>query len=272
MNQERTFGIEIEAYNVERRDVVDALNRAGIRAVMGEYTTRAEQHGCWVVKTDTSISGWNSFELVSPPLSGQAGLDEIRKACEVLNGLGAKVNRSCGLHVHHDAREFTVKHFRNLVKLYYRLEPLLDRAMPMSRRDSYNRYCKSMRRLPSYMLERLSQAKNVSQIRNLFHDRYMKLNLASWWERGTVEFRHHSGTTDPEKIVNWVVFTQLIVNRADGIIRTMNLAQPEGESLEVSVVKALGCHAYYKECDDQVKAAVRWVVGRIEYFTQREAA
>lgn len=34
--------------------------------------------------------------------------------------------------------------------------------------------------------------------------RYHKVNLSSFWRHHTVEFRHHSGTTDFAKISNWV--------------------------------------------------------------------
>ena len=34
-------------------------------------------------------------------------------------------------------------------------------------------------------------------------NRYSGLNMHSYWLRGTLEFRHHHGTNDPEKITNW---------------------------------------------------------------------
>ena len=34
-------------------------------------------------------------------------------------------------------------------------------------------------------------------------NRYSGLNMHSYWLRGTLEFRHHHGTNDPEKIMNW---------------------------------------------------------------------
>jgi hypothetical protein len=37
-------------------------------------------------------------------------------------------------------------------------------------------------------------------------DRHCKLNLISFDQHGTVEFRHHHGTVDPTAIKNWVMF------------------------------------------------------------------
>jgi hypothetical protein len=65
-----------------------------------------------------------------------------------------------------------------------------------------------------------------------YPSRYMKLNCQSYEIHGTVEFRQHQGTTDGEKIVAWVVFTQMLVERAvAGKIRMKKwrsgLVQPE---------------------------------------------
>lgn len=46
------------------------------------------------------------------------------------------------------------------------------------------------------------------------HTRYKGLNLHSYWLRGTVEFRHHHGTVDAEKILNWSTICGSIVEWA----------------------------------------------------------
>ena len=35
-------------------------------------------------------------------------------------------------------------------------------------------------------------------------NRFRKLNLTSFWRHGTVEFRHHQGTVEPQKAEFWV--------------------------------------------------------------------
>jgi hypothetical protein len=44
--------------------------------------------------------------------------------------------------------------------------------------------------------------------------RYRGLNLHSWFYQGTLEFRHHEGSTDWEEIVNWAMFCGFIVDLA----------------------------------------------------------
>ena len=196
----RKFGIEIEAYNVNRSDLARELNRVGIECHSEHYNHDARPH--WKIVEDSSVRGVNAFELVSPPMAGQDGIEQIKKVCQVLNNLNAKVNKSCGLHVHHNARQIKPQQVRNLVTLYKRSEDTIDSFMPESRRASNNHYCQSL--------------KNVTSESYFAGDgsRYYKLNLASFHRHGTVEFRQHSGTVDAEKIINWVIFTQRMVDHA----------------------------------------------------------
>jgi Putative amidoligase enzyme len=36
----------------------------------------------------------------------------------------------------------------------------------------------------------------------------------AFWRHGTVEFRHHSGTVEADKIINWVSLTQHLLENA----------------------------------------------------------
>lgn len=106
----RKFGVEFEAYNVDRATLSRALNAAGVRCEAQSYnhTTSA----CWKIVYDSSLSGNNTFELVSPILNGEDGINELKTVCRVLNECGAKVNKSCGTHVHIDAADFTLEHWK----------------------------------------------------------------------------------------------------------------------------------------------------------------
>ncbi len=195
-NNKRTFGIEIELVHGNKYAMRDALQRAGIDCEVEGYNHTTRPH--WKIVTDSSIRG-GGYELVSPILKGEEGLDEVRRVCEVLNAQGATVNRSCGLHVHHGAGDLKEKHLRNLLNLYRRSEGVIDTMMPVSRRASNNTYCETLRHLREG--ERP-------------WGRYYKLNLESLHVHGTVEFRQHSGTVDAEKITNWVKITQMMVERS----------------------------------------------------------
>lgn len=195
MDERRRYGIEIEAGNVDRNVLARELRAAGIDCTVEFYNHQTRS--TWKLVTDASIRLHAAFELVSPPLKGQDGLRQIRTVCGVLAALGAEVNSSCGLHVHHEAKDLKGHHLQRLVKLYYKAEPQIDTLMPRSRRGDMNTYCTAAR------WDRDDQRGS----------RYYKLNLHSLELHGTVEFRHHSGTVEADKIINWVLFTQRIVAR-----------------------------------------------------------
>lgn len=217
VNESRTFGIEIEAYGVPMTQLAQALTAAGVPcAVQGyNHTTCAT----WKLVPDGSIQGAESFELVSPPLRGQAGLAQLAIVCRVLGEQGAQVNKSCGLHVHHDANDLTLVQWKNFVKYYVKYEQALDSLMPASRRAGANSYCKSIRgafasvRAAFTAIDRATTLQELARL--VFrYDRYYKVNMMAFWRHGTVEVRHHSGTVEYEKIAAWVSLTQGLLYKA----------------------------------------------------------
>lgn len=217
----RKFGVEIEAHGIAKADLANALRQVGIYTKCEGYNHTTRRH--WKVIYDSSISGNQGFELVSPPLNGEAGLQELEKVCEVLDNLGAKINKSCGLHIHFEAKNFTLDTWKKLIINYQRLESEIDSFMPPSRRD--NHYCQDLRFVNRRIIE---NADSVYELKTYFQTRYRKLNLASYTRHKTVEFRHHSGTVEFEKIKNWILFLNGLVEfSADG-----EVAQPQFSEFE----------------------------------------
>jgi hypothetical protein len=213
MNNNRTFGVEIEF--VGDRDIVAwEINATGLRCEIESYNHCTRPH--WKIVSDSSVhatgrqsgSGW---ELVSPILKGQDGLEQIKKVCQAMKQAGAAVNVTCGLHVHHDARDFNVDTFKNIVKIYARFETTIDTLVAPSRRGNENTYCQTLQGVD---MDRLLKQTNINGIRNIYGGRYHKLNLDSYITHGTVEFRQHQGTIDADKIINWIKLTQAMVQRA----------------------------------------------------------
>src|SRR5690606_38760739 len=80
----RKFGVEIEfIFSGNIHDVAAKLNEYGVTTVVEGYNHQTRAH--WKIVHDASC-GW---ELVSPPMAGEAGLEEIRKACKALVDSGA---------------------------------------------------------------------------------------------------------------------------------------------------------------------------------------
>lgn len=205
MINNRKYGIEIECMlprTMTRQALALAITNAGVNCYDAGYSH--SRSASWKIVSDGSLSGGNGMELVSPPMLGEAGLQQIQKVCAVLNEKGATVNRSCGLHVHVDAGNLTAPAMRKLAAIYIENENIIDSLMPMSRRNSNNTFCGSLR---GTNMATLAQARNANDIAHaIAHgNRYVKLNFSAFLRHGTVEFRHHSGTVDADKISKWLV-------------------------------------------------------------------
>lgn len=209
----RKFGIEIEAYlpsssGLTREGLALKLREAGLNVQSEGYNHSTRNY--WKVITDSSISARGTgFELVSPPMTGQNGLDQLEKACRVLGQVGAKVNKTCGVHIHFDAERFTLQQWKNLFYNYARYEEAIDSFMPISRRASNNTYCGSVKN--STLLRRIEASTNVNSLTDCMHSRYHKLNTKSYSRYKTIEFRQHSGTVEFTKLKNWIYFLHHLV-------------------------------------------------------------
>jgi len=216
----RKFGIEVEFLvpaNVFGEDVARQLTAAGIPTVWAGYTHSVTS--TWKIVRDGSLTtqGYNGLELVSPPLEfGEESFALIRKACEVINRINASVRKVCGLHVHVDASDVTVDAARLLAKRYAHFEGTIDSFMPLSRRNNNNRYCQSV-------VNAYDPSQTVIE-HILGTSRYHKINFMSYVKYRTIEFRHHSGTTNAEKIINWVKFCVSFYERSKTIAETATLA------------------------------------------------
>ena len=151
-----------------------------------------------------SLSGDQTFELVSPILEGLDGLAQVRTVSEVLTGLGARINISCGLHVHFDASGMDLMNWKRLIKNYAGLESTIDSMMPQSRRGGANSYCKSMK--INNLNGLIDAATSLNAVRNIFSCRFHKVNTQAFARHRTIEFRQHSGTFEAAKIENWILW------------------------------------------------------------------
>ncbi|MDR0349840.1 MAG: amidoligase family protein [Tannerella sp.] len=209
----KDFGVEFEACNVDMQTLRRKLNDAGIDCEMEGYTHRTTPH--WKLVTDSSIRGSQTFELVSPILKGEAGLAELMKVCNILNKCGAKVNKSCGTHVHLNASGFSLEQWKRIYINYGRLEKVIDGFMPESRRANNNTYCKGFGSVNNFE-HKIKNVADLHSIENLLlNSRYWKVNPQSYSRHKTCEFRQHAGTTDFVKISSWIRFLSNLVDYSE---------------------------------------------------------
>ena len=201
-----TMGVEIECFNINKHAIIETLKAQRVKAIETGYN-HTDYKDTYKLGYDSSINGNNTCEVVSPILNN---LNSLKKVCKVINEAGAQVNRSCGLHVHFGAENFTIAQWSRIIRNYAALESIIDSFMPMSRRGSNNVYCKSVERAARYLES--NPAYDMHDIRDAFcSDRYYKVNVMAYSSHKTIEFRHHSGTTDFVKIESWINFLRSLL-------------------------------------------------------------
>jgi hypothetical protein len=126
------FGIEIEMTGITRQraanTVAEALN-GNAECVCGGYDTykvTAPDGRVWKLVSDASIRAENSrggaatseykVELVSP-ICRYGDIETVQTIVRALRADKAKVNASCGIHVHIDAGAHTARSLKNLANI-----------------------------------------------------------------------------------------------------------------------------------------------------------
>ena len=201
-----TFGVEIECLGFTRNSLIAAASSNSLTVTSENYNHRDHLRPIFKVVSDGSLVGENTQEVVSPVLQGNNGLDSLKRLCDALAAVGASVNRSCGLHVHFGASNFSNDMYVRIVKNYQRLEKVIDTFMPLSRRANNSRWCASLHNID------FSNCHTKDDIaRAMNGNRYFKVNGQSIYRHGTLEFRQHRGSIEFQKIKNWVMFLAKLI-------------------------------------------------------------
>ena len=208
----RAVGIELEAIN-EDYDCMDS----------DFYEDNWEFKNNWNVIHDGSIDsgeGKGREFITRGGLSGDELYQSIDNITSMLKFRGWQVNRSCGMHVHIDARDLNWREIKYILAVSKLSEQIIYKMLPRSRVDG--RWCK---RIPIDINDILNIKDNQDFIDTWYQSfdtypsydkyndsRYCGTNMHSRIIHGSIEFRHHSGTLDSDKIINWIEICQKIVD------------------------------------------------------------
>lgn len=213
--KEQHFGMELEFTGITREKASKIVGSV----VTGRYestyegggyrkwTVKDSQDRKWTVEYDSSIrtNGGEQCEFVTPKCS----YDDIPTIQEIIRALrrgGAKVNDSCGIHIHIDGANHNAKSLKNLLFTFRAKEDLIYKACGPGRQN--NHYCKpidddlinNIKKIRKLTDEKLADTWYETYYdwggrQQHYHDsRYHGLNLHSLWYRGTVEFRLFAAT------------------------------------------------------------------------------
>lgn len=164
----RRFGVEIEAFGLDRNTVARILEDHGIPCVAERYNHDTRDY--WKVITDSSIRPSGSgqregFELVSPPLSQADGIEQVKKVLVIIREAGARVNASCGIHVHVDCRNSMSIELAQVMSLRYsKYEKELELFFTTNRREERNVFCRPFdHEFPSYETVKAEQTNSWAE-------------------------------------------------------------------------------------------------------------
>lgn len=213
---QRTFGVEIEFHTAIRAHVAEAVER-----VVGYHIHMVNYHGTrcctcggqvsgysqWKLETDSSATrGMRNVghlprnqggELVSPVLSGEAGIAEVKAVMQALRSVGAKVDKKHGMHMHLGVADMSTDHKIRLVNNFYNYQTQLFDLVASSRRN--NHYCRPM---SHYQLTNAVSAFINGRFPSGNHTDAM--NLTNLARIGTIEMRLHQGTLNGKKAEMWI--------------------------------------------------------------------
>lgn len=224
--KDQFFGVEVEMTGITRKQAAEALGRylgGFVSHSGGTYDTWLvfdDQGRAWKLVSDGSIrceckteSGYEftgekkyAVEFVTPKLT-YADLPVFQECLRVLRRAGAKVNGSCGLHVHVDASSHNRQSLKNLLTIMYSKEDILFKALQV-REERVSRWCQQVREPMLEKVRKLSadETRDLTRLEEIWYDgrsgsdihyhhtRYYALNLHSVFYRGTVEWRCFNST------------------------------------------------------------------------------
>lgn len=178
-------GYEGEDWDDEEVHIDAQTAKARLREALREARVKRVN-----IKHDGSLSSDHGYGIeLTILVNTKYGWGDLEKLCKALAKCRAFVNRTCGLHVHFDARAMGKRGAGKFGRSIGAALPILSQMLPASRRS--NHYCRM----------------GVSKFTG---DRYYAVNLTAFSKYRTVEIRMHSGTTDFKKIRNWIEILQAV--------------------------------------------------------------
>lgn len=227
-----TWGTELELIGIDRAGAAEAVRSVvggQVRYTGGGYDVVevvAADGRVWKCMRDGSLSSSMHAEVVTPIMKGiGADLDTVQAVVRACRAAGARVDGSCGQHVHVGTATLDAFQLAQVVRGAYHWEKAIHVMCGVqSRRTAH--FCKP---LPSRTMEAVSKAgkKNMmatgSAVKTAWYgdrgahlnhyddSRYHGVNLHSVFYRGTIEFRWFEGTTHAGEVKANVVLALALV-------------------------------------------------------------
>ncbi len=232
------FGVEIEMTGLTRAAAAQAVagyfhtTATHVGGFYDAYSVRDGQDRQWKFVSDASIrpearrgqSAGSAYkvEFVSP-ICKYEDIETLQALIRTLREAGAKVNDSCGIHVHVDASAHDAKTLRNIVNIMAAKEDLLYKALGVEVEREH--YCQ---KADTGFLDRMNhrRPKTMDELEHIWYNgrgnkydhydssRYHALNLHSVFSKGTIEFRLFNSTLHAGEVKSYIQLCLAISHQA----------------------------------------------------------
>lgn len=238
--KDQHFGIELEMTGLTRRSAADIIAKHFHSTTVNEggyygvYSVTDQENRKWKVMFDSSISAYRGrthvydseykVEVVSP-ICEYKDIEDIQQIARDLRKGNARVNKSCGIHIHIDASKHNARTLRNITNIMYSKEDLIYKALQVDVARE-NRYCQ---KVDESFLRKLNNAKpdSLERVKDIWYNgdtyrsnehyddsRYHALNLHSVFQKGTIEFRLFNATLHAGEIKSYIQLCLAISHQA----------------------------------------------------------
>jgi len=222
IKSKRYQGIEIEtnySNEIGRSEIYDTLEWS----IAKSRKNREGMPKLSVVHDGSVTDGDNPYgnEVVVSPRRGDILYKDMKTISKTLKEQSAYISRKCGYHLHIDSRDYDWQHCLVLVLMTKLIEPHIYSWLPSSRRTSD--WCRPVSQSISdlrWITDRDSFIEYYYDSDNFSSDkyndkRYHGLNLHSHFQANQgVEFRYHSGTLNPDKMLHWSILWSQVMDKS----------------------------------------------------------
>ena len=215
-------------------------------------TVESGMGNLWIAAQDGSLHNAHKYnglahEIISPVMVGMDGLKTTKAVMKALRIAGAKVDKTCGLHVTMGVENVSARFRRmgaqkkaacllNLIEAYnYFQDGAFSELCSPSRNPRASvasTYARDVR-LPmtsNYGTATKHTVKDWTDFTSYsLHNLFNRVgrgavNMTHFWNAGVVEFRQHQGTLDGDKIMNWALLCHKLLSWAVNPEHINNLA------------------------------------------------
>jgi len=155
---------------------------------------------------------------------------------KVLRDAGARINESCGMHIHIGVDQLTQGHQARIIKAYGAWQWAMT-AWILERRVNGN-WSQLRSTNATTALASDWAASNDRRYLAGRHDRYYALNVAAYQRHGTFEFRSHHGSLNGQNATAWIAMHLAFIDACKHTVTTDALcaALPFGASYDREVM------------------------------------